>query len=183
MRRGALLAVWLGALIAAGPAVADVQAADDSGFDVAGTQTIDSTAAVVWAALVRPATWWESAHTWSGKAANLSLDPRAGGCFCERLPGRGGAEHMRVVRAEPGKVLVMVGALGPLQAQPVQGVLTVQLEARGAATLVSWRYSVSGLRGMKGSAIAAPVNGVLSAQFAGLARTATSGAKAAPQRR
>ena len=23
-------------------------------------------------------------HTWSGRAANLSIDPRAGGCFCEK---------------------------------------------------------------------------------------------------
>ncbi|MFC0587914.1 ATPase [Novosphingobium aquiterrae] len=183
MRRTALLALGLGALLTAGSAAAEVQAADDSGFDVAGTQTIDSTAATVWAALVRPSTWWENAHTWSGKAANLSLDPRAGGCFCERLPRRGGVEHMRVIRAEPGKVLVMVGALGPLQSQPVQGVLTVQLETRGAATVLSWRYAVSGLREMKGGAIAAPVNGVISAQFASLGRTAMSRSAGAPRRR
>lgn len=32
----------------------------------------------------------------------MTLDPRPGGCFRERLPGGGGVEHLRVVSAAPG---------------------------------------------------------------------------------
>ena len=108
---------------------------------------------------------------------------RAGGCFCEALPGGGSVEHMRVIRVEPGKMLVLGGGLGPLQAEPVSGVLTVSLARKEGQTALSWRYVVSGLRAMKGTAIAAPVDGVLAGQFARLARHAAGRAGAAAQRR
>jgi len=57
-----------------------------------------------WDVLVASASWWDGAHSHSGDAANLSIDPRPGGCFCETSPShsgdgdrnRGGVEHMRV---------------------------------------------------------------------------------------
>src|SRR5687768_18231554 len=64
----------------------------------------------VWAALLRPAGWWNGEHTYSGNPANLSLDPVAGGCFCEAVPGAGGGpagqvEHMRVIYLAPYSTL------------------------------------------------------------------------------
>lgn len=182
LRRSARLAVVSLALLGA-PALAEVKASDDTGFDVGGSETVAASPQAVWAALVKPARWWDSTHTWSGKAANLSLTPQAGGCFCERLAGGGSVEHLRVIRAEPGRMLVLGGALGPLQAEPVGGVLTVTIEAKGGQSVLTWRYLVSGLRGTKGGAIAGPVSSVLSLQFASLARHAAGRANAAPQRR
>ena len=63
--------------------------------------------------------WWDSNHTYSGSSANLSLDPRPGGCFCEQIEG-GGVQHMEVSQVWPGKTLVLLGGLGPLQPMGVQ---------------------------------------------------------------
>lgn len=59
--------------------------------------------------------WWDAANSYSGDAANFYLEPRALGCFCEKLPGGGSIAHMQVVYVEPGAVLRMLGGLGPLQ--------------------------------------------------------------------
>ena len=182
LRRSARLAFASLTLLAT-PVLAEVKASDETGFDVNGAETIAATPQAVWAVLAKPAQWWDRAHTWSGKASRLTIAPRAGGCFCEALPGGGSVEHMRVIRVEPGKMLVLGGGLGPLQAEPVAGVLTVTLTPKDGRTALSWRYVVSGLRGMKGSVIAAPVDGVLAGQFARLARHAAGRAGAAPQRR
>lgn len=183
MRRALGLASALLTGLIAPAAQAGVQSADDTGFVVGAAQDIAEAPAAVWARLVKPAQWWDSAHTWSGKAANLSLDPRAGGCFCEALPGGGGNEHMRVIRIQPAKQMILAGGLGPLQAEPVSAVLTVTLAAKDKGTVLTWRYAVSGLRGMKGSAIAGPVDQVMTAQFASLARLAANRGAGAPRRR
>ena len=57
-------------------------------------------------------------HTWSEDARNMAIDPRAGGCFCEKLSNSGSVQHMIVILAEPGKTLRIRGALGPLQDHP-----------------------------------------------------------------
>jgi hypothetical protein len=75
----------------------------------------------VWASIVQPATWWDSRHTWSGSAANLSLAAASGGCFCERLPNGGSVLHMSTVNAVPNQKLVLFGALGPLQSSGAAG--------------------------------------------------------------
>ncbi|MBS0477564.1 MAG: SRPBCC domain-containing protein [Proteobacteria bacterium] len=152
----------------------EVHSADDRGFEVGANALIAAPPGAVWQALTMPAQWWDSAHTWSGKAANLSLAAVAGGCFCERMPHGGGVEHMRVVRSEPGRTLVMTGALGPLQAEPVQGVLTISIAARDGGSTLTWSYAVSGLRSTKGAALAGPVDQVLTEQFARLARYAAA---------
>ena len=35
--------------------------------------------------------WWSSDHTISNDSHNLSIDDKVMGCFCEKLPGGGGA--------------------------------------------------------------------------------------------
>ncbi len=57
-----------------------------------------------------------------GSAANLSLEARAGGCWCERLADGGSVEHLRVLLVSPGRMLRMRGALGPFQGLAVDGV-------------------------------------------------------------
>ncbi len=87
--------------------------------------------------------WWSSEHTWSGDARNLSLDPRPGGCFCEKLPG-GGVRHMEVVYVKPSELLRLEGGLGPLQEQALTGEMTWRLAAAASGAAVEVTYRVAG---------------------------------------
>lgn len=152
------------------PAAAEVQQSRDEGFVVGGVHTVSVAPQDVWALLVRPADWWEPSHTWSGDAANMAIDGQ--GCFCEMLPDSGGmARHMQVVHARPPARLVMNGALGPLQAEAVTGVLTVEIApAEHGGSRLTWTYVVGGYSRTPLSALAAPVDMVMTAQFRRLAQ-------------
>ena len=90
--------------------------------------------------------WWDSAHTFSGHASNLSLDDKAGGCFCEKLDNGGSVRHLEVVFAAPGKTLRMIGGLGPLQVMAVIGSMTWSLSQTDSGTNVKVIYSIGGYR-------------------------------------
>lgn len=102
----------------------------------------------VYAALLAPAKWWSPDHTFSNSAANLSLDARAGGCFCETLPGGGSVQHATVAIAMPGTLLRLRGPLGPFQGQGVDAALTFTLKAAGDGTDLTLDNVVGGY--MKG---------------------------------
>ncbi len=182
--RALTVALLLG-LAASTSALAEVTATSDLGFVVERSVIVPADASATWRELVRPADWWQSAHTWSGNAANLTLDPRAGGCFCEALPqakdmtARGVAEHMRVIQLAPGRMLRMSGALGPLQGEAVQGTMTVTLTPLADGTTIKLAYVVGGYIRMNTAQMAPAVDGVLGAQLAGLAAR-LGGARAAP---
>lgn len=156
------------ALMQALPAGAEVKEASDAGFTVNQVQTIAASPDKVWAALVTPGRWWSSAHSWSGDAKNLSIDPRAGGCFCERWAG-GEAEHARVVQAVKGKLLRLSGALGPLQGEALTGTLSFTLAPEGAGTKISVDYVVGGHARFGLRDVAPAVDGVLGEQVGRLA--------------
>lgn len=156
------------ALLVAGSARAEVVDAQPNGFEVRREVVISAPTATVWATLVQPSKWWASAHTWSGSAANLSLGAASGGCFCERLPNGGSALHMTTVNAEPGRKLVLVGALGPMQSSGASGALTFLLAEKDGQTTVTVTYDVGGYFRGGLDKIAAPVDGVLGQQMAGL---------------
>jgi hypothetical protein len=69
----------------AGPASADVKSVASNGFEVASAATIAAPPDRVYAALGEVGRWWSPSHTFSRDAANLSIELRAGGCFCEKL--------------------------------------------------------------------------------------------------
>ena len=75
---------------------------------------------------------------------------------------------MRVLFVAPREMLRMAGGLGPLQAMPVNAVMTVVLMpgADFKSTVVVLTYAVAGAPGLGG--IAGPVDGVLGEQVAGL---------------
>ena len=77
------------ALAVTGPALAEVKSATPNGFEVASIVTIAAPADRVYSAFGEIGYWWSSSHTFSRDAANLSLELRAGGCFCERLKDGG----------------------------------------------------------------------------------------------
>ncbi|WP_225205880.1 SRPBCC family protein [Novosphingobium huizhouense] len=161
-----------------GPARAEVVAKGDSGFVVRVAARVTSDPAATWKALSAPAQWWQGQHTFSGDAANLTLDPVPGGCFCERLPlpktaakgeRPGGVQHMRVLYAEPGKALRLSGALGPLQSEAVQGTLTITIKPIDGGSRIVFDYVVGGYMRYPVAEIAPAVDAVIAAQLASLA--------------
>ena len=167
------------ALLAAAPAAAEVTGSGPLGFVSRHEVVVEASPKAVWLALIAPAGWWTSDHTWSGDAANLTLTPQAGGCFCEKIPevdepGRftleGSVEHMRVIQAYPEVALRMQGALGPLQSEPVTGVLTIAISKTEAGTRIVWEYNVGGAMRYEMPVIARAVDAVMGVQLASLAK-------------
>lgn len=137
---------------------------------------VKDNAADAYAAVTHPEKWWNGEHSYSGSAANMTLDPVAGGCWCEKLPTGGSVQHMRVVAAIPGSLLRLTGGLGPLQAQPMTGVMTFSFKddpAGGAA--IDFKYRLSGATDMPASWPQA-VNGVLNEQLQRLQHLLNEGA-------
>nr|WP_315457575.1 hypothetical protein [uncultured Sphingorhabdus sp.] len=161
------------------PAIAEVKATSDTGFNVVHIASVKATPDEIWKRLLAPKDWWNKAHSWSGSSAGFYIDAQANGCFCElfqetgadgKLKTTGSVEHMRVIFAQPGKVLRMQGALGPLQSEAVIGTLTVAMEPAkdGGLTKVSFSYVVGGYMRYKVSEIAPAVDKVLAEQFRNL---------------
>ena len=161
----------------AGPAAADVIDTAPGGFTVQIAVDVAAPEADVYRALVeRVGTWWSADHTWSGNNANLSIDPRPGGCWCEKLASGGGVEHMTVAYVDPGKILRFRGALGPLQAMAVDGSMTWELTKAGDKTHLQVTYTVGGyLAAGLGATMAKPVDGVLTLQVQRLKRLVETG--------
>ena len=156
--------LWMAFLL---PVALFAEVADSSpaGFTVKISFSVKATPAAVYDAVVKPANWWSSGHTFSGDAHNLSIDAKPMGCFCEKLPNGGGVRHLEVVSVMPGKLLVMTGGLGPLQSQALSGSMSIAIAAAGDETKLSMTYAVAGYVPAGTNTWAAPVNGMLSEQF------------------
>lgn len=156
-------------LVMAGPAAAEVRSAASGGFETVNVEIIGATPEQVYAMLGTPARWWSRDHTYSGDSANLSLELRAGACFCEAIPAeRATIEHGRVVFAQPGKTLRVAGALGPLQQEGVSGSLTWSLRSVPGGTEVTQIYVVGGYVRGGADRLAPIVDRVLGEQLKGL---------------
>jgi hypothetical protein len=171
----------LGGLVLASPAFAEVKSQSDAGFISGHSAEVLAKPEDVWKRLIAPKDWWSPSHSWSGSTAGFYIDAQAGGCFCEIINDkgsdgtskpRGSVEHMRVLFADPGKVLRMQGALGPLQSEAVLATLTVAMEPLkdGAGTRLSFSYVVGGYTRFPMDKMAVAVDGVLAEQFAGLVK-------------
>ncbi|MFN3469229.1 MAG: SRPBCC family protein [Novosphingobium sp.] len=167
----------------AAPASAEVTQRSDAGFIVRITSDVSVSPAEAWKLFATPSRWWSGQHTFSGEAANLTLDPVAGGCLCETLPApkdapatqkAGSVLHLRVIYAEPYRALRLTGGLGPLQSEAVNGTMTVTFKAvddsNGKATRILWEYVVGGYMRYKSETISGAVDRMLSAQLASLTK-------------
>jgi uncharacterized protein YndB with AHSA1/START domain len=132
------------ACMAGGGAAAEVLNVAAGGFEVRETAHVAAPPDQVYAALLLPSRWWSSDHTFSRSAANLVLDARAGGCWCETLPNGGSVQHLTVVYVSPGKALRLRGALGPLQGLAVDGAMTWSVQSVAGGTDISMTYAVGG---------------------------------------
>ncbi len=166
--------------IAAQPVSAEVAKSSDRGFETRNTAVTTATPYEVWQRLLVPGKWWSDDHTWSGKSDNMYISAQGGGCFCELLPPldnapegvrRGSVEHMRVLQSDPPRVLRMVGQLGPLQSEPMQGVLTITLKQVDEGTRVLFEYVVSGYSRCEPDVISKAVDGVMLEQLTRLVQS------------
>lgn len=164
------LPIIAAALFVASSAQAEVVDSDDNGFQIAHEIEASAAPEVVWAVLRAPGKWWNKDHTYTGDSANLWMDAQAGGCFCEKLPDKGSIEHLRVIYAQPGRLLRLSGGLGPLQGEAVSGVLTFVITKAGEGAKIRLTYVVDGrIRAELGAKGLAPVvDRVLGEQVAGL---------------
>src|SRR5471032_1886551 len=132
-------------LLALAPALSQAavkQAASDS-LLIQDSRVLHVTPAKAYAALSEVAHWWDSEHTWSGNAANLSLKAEAGGCFCERW-NDSSVQHMQVLGSIKDHKLRWQGGLGPLQGMAAQCVMTFTLKPAGDGSTLSFEYRVNG---------------------------------------
>lgn len=151
------------------PARAEVVSTVEGRLVIRNVAQIAAPPAKVYEALGRIGSWWESSHTYSGNAANMTMRLEPGACFCEALPG-GGVKHGEVVLAIPGQTLRVLGAFGPLQELGAAAALTFQLKpGNDGGTQVIQTYQVGGLD--QGTLKLAPViDTVIGAQLKGLKR-------------
>ncbi|HYL35945.1 MAG TPA: hypothetical protein VEV17_08545 [Bryobacteraceae bacterium] len=162
-----LSGVWL----AFAPAFAAAEVADSSsnGFTTKLTLHIQAAPDEVYRKLIRNVgDWWNSQHSFSGNAHNLSIEEKVMGCFCEKLPNQGGLRHMEVVFLAPGKKLVLSGALGPLQSLAATGSLAIDFSAADGGTKLNVTYAVAGYLPAGMNTWAAPVDSVITEQFSRL---------------
>ena len=166
--RGIGRKLWGGGLIMAAllfavPAAhADVVTRSETGFVVRLVSEVTASPAEAWKTILQPAQWWQSQHTFSGDAANLTLDPQVGGCFCE-------VQHMRVLYVEPPRALRLTGALGPLQSEALSATMTITVKPTEKGSRILFDYVVGGFMRYKVEDIAPAVDRMLAAQLTSLA--------------
>jgi hypothetical protein len=160
------------------PAQAEVIASSPGGFVLRHVTEVTASPLEVWKELIAPANWWDPEHTFAGDATGLYMDAQATGCFCELLPlpkdapegtRRGSIEHLHIVYADPGRQLRLQGGLGPLQAEAVNGTLTIGLRQQGDKTRMVWEYVVGGYFRTESEKLAPLVDQVLGEQLKRLA--------------
>ena len=81
-----ILLAMLFCVAGVGWAAAEVADSAAGGFTVKSTLTIKAAPEEVYRRLIRIGDWWNAEHTYSGDSHNLSIEEKAGGCFCENFP-------------------------------------------------------------------------------------------------
>ncbi len=153
---------------------AEVKESSTDAFFLTYEGSIAAPTAKAYADIVQIGKWWDSEHTYSGKSANLTLKPEAGGCLCERWKD-GSVEHGEVLMAMPGKMLRLRTALGPLQERALTGILTFFLKNENSATTLTVEYRVNGASASGLDQLAPSVDEVLGAQVDRLRRYIATG--------
>ena len=168
MKATRAMALAAGLLASTGAALrAETSEVSGSGFTITYAMAVDAEPQKVWQAFTQLPKWWSNAHSWSGSASNMSLDATAGGCWCEQWAvgaSTASAMHGRVLLALPGSALRLQAWLGPLQEQPVAGVLTFGTARRDGATRLRVTYRVAGAPDAGLDKLAPAVDGVMGEQ-------------------
>ena len=172
MKLGILVAV--AAVSLAGVSHAAVVDKGAYGFRIKTVQQIAVPPEKVWKAIGEWGRWWSDEHTYSGKAANITLPLTANGCLCETIPGGGSVRHGVVELVIPNQMLRLDAAFGPLQDEGVGAAYTLSLKAKDGGNELTMTYNVGGARDFISSAAPA-IDGVLSEAVARLKSYAETG--------
>jgi uncharacterized protein YndB with AHSA1/START domain len=168
--------------LCAGSARAEVADSAAGGFSIKTTMNIQAAPDAVYRAIVQHVgDWWQSEHTFSGDAHNLSIEEKAMGCFCEKLPNSGMVRHMEVISLMPGKSIGLTGALGPLQFVGATGNMRFQLTPAEGGSKLEFAYVVTGYSAGGMNTWAAPVDGVMKEQLTRLKNYIEHGNPAPPK--
>ncbi|NJC05517.1 uncharacterized protein YndB with AHSA1/START domain [Sphingomonas kaistensis] len=154
------------------PTAAEVRSTGPDRFEI--EHRIDSALppGALYALIGQPARWWSDAHTYSGKAANLSVDLVPMGCWCERMPDGKVVTHLRVGITQPGRRLLLIGLLGPLSTVAKAGAMNWTITPKGRGSTLVMNYKVGGMSADKVAPLAPAVDGVLGEQMTRLRKTA-----------
>jgi hypothetical protein len=142
-------------------AAAEVTDSAANGFTTVNSVVVTSDRMTAWEAAVEVGRWWSSAHTMSGDAARMSIEPRVQGCFCESLGEQAGVVHLTVMSVMPGTSLRLSGGLGPLGLMGVHGNMTWDFEDVEDGTQIRFKYAVGGYMDGGLDQLAGPVDAVL----------------------
>lgn len=151
LTRGALC------LIAAGGAAADIVEATPERYVLRQEASSVLAADTLWARLIKPASWWHPDHTYSGDAANLSLEATAGGLWREDWQG-GSVLHGQVLLVLDGSTLKLDAPFGPLQDLAVTVVWTISVTSEGSGSRVVFDEIANGTAASKLDALAPAVD-------------------------
>ena len=151
-------------------ASAEVIASSPDHFTLKLEAQSDLSVSEIWARLVEPSEWWQSDHTYSGDANNLSLDPQAGGLWREAWDG-GSVWHGTVLQAQPETSLVLSAPFGPLQGLAVTSVWTISLApSESGGTNITFDHVTNGTDASGLDALAPAVDFVKQQAIESLAR-------------
>ncbi|MEJ2602852.1 MAG: ATPase [Gammaproteobacteria bacterium] len=155
---------------------AEVVSSAANGFTVHTEIEVDGQIDGAWRMLtVHIGEWWDGAHTFSGEARNLYLETRPNGCFCEKLGDEGSVVHMTVTFVDPGRMLRLTGALGPLGLRGVAGNMTWSFGEAEGRTRIALHYAVGGYDPEGLDKLAPAVDRVLTEQLLRLQRLIQTG--------
>jgi uncharacterized protein YndB with AHSA1/START domain len=163
MTRGIVLLVAV--LLTVTSAVAKVDRHGPTGFVVSLEVSVNAPPDQTYAAFLRIGQWWSKAHSFSGDAANMTIDVKAGGCWCEALPNGGFVKHMELASAMPPNSLVFKGGLGPMHFMAASGSMVVKFTKAATGTKTTLQYSVAGDDAGAFEKLSAAVDGVLAEQL------------------
>jgi hypothetical protein len=156
----------LAGMLAAPSLFADVVDSSPNGFTVRQEILIEAERTEVYdTAVGRVGQWWSSAHTFSGEADNLYIEPRLQGCFCEKIAEEGGVVHLLITFISPNHMLRLTGGLGPLGLLGVSGNMTWEFQDADEGTLLVLTYVVGGYSASGLDTLATPVDNVLAEQM------------------
>ncbi|BFM05818.1 hypothetical protein [Halioxenophilus aromaticivorans] len=158
------VALWL-LLITATAANSEVIHKAEHGFNLVITGSTDASPEQTYQQFLKVQDWWIASHTRFGKAENLSIDARAGGCFCE-IQGQKQVQHMVVAMVNPGQEVQLLRGLGPLQMMDLHGAMSWRFEPlANGGTQITQSYNVSGFYPDGLQSLAGVVDSVQSAQL------------------
>ena len=116
-----------------------------NGFKTVSTVSVHASPIRVYDAWADVSRWWDSSHSFSLDAKNLSIDLTVGGQFLESIGNGQGVVHSTVIFAKRGELLRLSGALGPLQMLGAHGTLSIEFKGNRQDTELVATYVVIGM--------------------------------------